>query len=71
LKKRPDEQLSGELSAFVRLYARRAQRGAEPNDRRYDRKLEKQMKRLRPEQLSNLLNPDEVEDEPSPPSEEQ
>lgn len=57
-------RLVGELSRFVQQYARKA--GAtEPNDRQYDRKLEKKIKRLSPVELSNLLSDDlEEPDEP-------
>lgn len=61
MKKKPDQQLSGKLAVFMRMYSRKAQRGIEPNDRHYDMKLEKQMKRLNPEQLSRLLNDDEMQ----------
>ena len=59
MKKRSSEKLSGDLAIFIREYARKAQRGTEPNDRRYDRKLEQQMKTLKPEELSALLNDEE------------
>ena len=62
MKKRSSEKLSGELAIFVREYARKAQRGAEPNDRGYDRKLEQRMKALKPEELSALLNDEEPGD---------
>lgn len=53
-------RLAGELSRFVQQYARKAQ-ASEPNDRQYDRKLEKKMKRLSPSELSDLLSQDEQE----------
>jgi len=68
MKKRPDEKLSGELATFMRLYARKAQRGVEPTDRRYDHKLEKLMKRLNPGQLSQLLHDEETTEVNTPPS---
>jgi hypothetical protein len=57
---RTKTRLAGELSRFVQQYARKAQ-ASEPNDRRYDRKLEKKMKRLSPSELSDLLSEDEQE----------
>ncbi len=39
----------------MQLYARKA-RASESNDRRYDRKLEKKMKRLSATELSDLLS---------------
>jgi hypothetical protein len=50
------------FGAFMRLYQRKAQRGIEPNDRRYDHKLEQQIKRLRPEELSDLLSGDAADE---------
>lgn len=57
---RTKTRLAGELSRFVQQYARKAQ-ASEPNDRQYDRKLEKKMKRLSPSELSDLLSQDEQE----------
>ncbi|TCW78669.1 hypothetical protein C5O80_30615 [Burkholderia sp. SRS-46] len=57
---RTKTRLAGELSSFVQQYARKAQ-ASEPNDRQYDRKLEKKMKRLSPSELSDLLSQDEQE----------
>ncbi|MGN7985574.1 hypothetical protein [Burkholderia sp. 22313] len=57
---RTKTRLAGELSCFVRQYARKTQ-ASEPNDRLYDRKLEKKMKRLSPSELSDLLSQDEQE----------
>ncbi|MEX3975398.1 hypothetical protein [Paraburkholderia caribensis] len=57
---RTKTRIAGELSRFVQQYARKAQ-ASEPNDRLYDRKLEKKMKRLSPSELSDLLSQDEQE----------
>lgn len=51
-------RLAGELGCFVQKYARKAHAGHDPNDRRYDKKVEKAMRRLRPEDLSELLSDD-------------
>lgn len=40
----------------MRHYQRKAQRGAEPNDRQYSRKLEGKLKRMRPEEFDELLH---------------
>jgi hypothetical protein len=65
-RSRRHERLAGELSVFVQQYGRKAQRGVEPNDRHYSRKVEDRMKRLHPEELSALLAMDggEVTSEP-------
>lgn len=36
------------------MYARKAHAGRDPNDRRYDREIEKAMQRLRSDELSEL-----------------
>ncbi|WP_431822922.1 hypothetical protein [Burkholderia sp. F1] len=58
--KRTKSRLAAELGRFVQQYARKAQT-SEPNDRQYDRKLEKKMKQLSPSELSDLLSGDEQE----------
>ncbi|RQH06597.1 hypothetical protein [Paraburkholderia dinghuensis] len=53
--KRSKSRLAGELGLFVQQYARKAH-ALDPNDRKYDRKLEKKMKQLSPFELSELLS---------------
>ncbi|WP_211708761.1 hypothetical protein [Paraburkholderia aspalathi] len=62
--KRTKYRLAGELGRFVQQYARRAH-ASDPNDRQYDRKLERKMKRLSPPELSDLLSQDEQEPDES------
>lgn len=50
------EKLRAEIGAFMQQYARKAQRGQEPNDRGYSRAIEAKLKRMRPEELDELLN---------------
>lgn len=57
---RAKQALIGKLGAFVQQYRRKAQRGSEPNDRKYDHKVEQIMRRLPPERLSQLLSEDET-----------
>ena len=64
MKKRV-EQLEGELFAFIKKYSRKAQRRTEPNDRRYDRKIEKWLKTAKPDELSKLLNQEEKNEDQS------
>jgi hypothetical protein len=52
------QELTGEVSVFVREYKRRAHKGHDPNDRGYDRKLEEKIKRMKPDELSSLLSGD-------------
>jgi hypothetical protein len=49
----------GQLATIVRQYARKAQRGVEPNDRRYDRSVEAAMNRMSADELDRLLREDE------------
>jgi hypothetical protein len=46
---------AADIQLFARLYARPAQKGVEPNDRRYPRDIERQVKRMRPDELDSLL----------------
>jgi hypothetical protein len=39
----------------VQEYGRKAQKGVEPNDRRYERKTEKIVKRMKPDELDQFL----------------
>ncbi len=55
------EWLKNNIGQFVREYARKAQRGVEPNDRHYDRKIEKFIKQMDPRELSELLHDNEEE----------
>jgi hypothetical protein len=54
--KKKKEWLKSNIGQFVKEYGRKAQRGVEPNDRQYDRKIEKLIKRMDPQELSELLN---------------
>ena len=47
------------LKRFVEACGRQAQKGIEPNDRGYDRKVEKAVKRMKPEELDRVLRDDE------------
>lgn len=51
----------GELGIFLRQYARKAQKNREPNDRRYDHDVAKQVQQMSPEELDRLLRDDEGE----------
>lgn len=51
----PQEMLESHIAIFLRRYARKAQSGADPNDRHYDRKVEELVKRLAPEDLDRLM----------------
>jgi hypothetical protein len=61
LPKRTKSHLAAQLGRFVQQYGRKATKGWDPNDRGYDRKLEEKIKRLSPEDLSDLLSGEDVE----------
>jgi hypothetical protein len=50
-----------ELGTFLRQYGRRAQKGQDPNDRTYDREIEQELRRVKPEELDRLINGDDEE----------
>ncbi len=50
-----------DIERFVKEYARKAQKGEEPNDRGYNRDVEKKLKKhIKPLDLNNLLNEDDL-----------
>lgn len=54
--------LESEVAEFLRRYARKAQKRREPNDRRFDHKIEQMVKRMKPEDLDGLIRGSEEED---------
>ncbi|VWD55414.1 hypothetical protein BLA39750_06645 [Burkholderia lata] len=52
-------RLAGALGVFVKRYRRNAQKHHAPNDRRYDRDVERTMRRLSPAGRSDLLADDD------------
>jgi hypothetical protein len=56
------QKIAAQVGEFMRQYQRKAQGGmAEPNDRQYSRKLERKLKRLKPEELDELLRGEQAE----------
>lgn len=53
---------AADLQKFVKDYGRQAQKGVEPNDRKYSRDVERLAKHLAPDELDALLR-DGEEDE--------
>lgn len=53
---RRKRKMAAQIGEFLRQYQRKAQRGAEPNDRGYSRKFEQKLKRMRPDELDDLLH---------------
>ena len=56
------QKLHADIRVFLKQYARKAHAGHDPNDRQYDRRIEGMIKRMRPEELDELMNgSDEME----------
>jgi hypothetical protein len=47
------------LKTFVQQYGRKAQKNLDPNDRHYNRSVERAVKQMKPEELDRLLRDDE------------
>ncbi len=63
-RKRPNATQKRALAAarvglFVQQYRRKAHKGHDANDRSYDRKIERALKRMKPNKLDDLLWDDE------------
>ena len=55
------KKIKDEYYAFAKRYARKkSKNGGDPNDRNYDRKLEEKLKRIKPEELVEILSDDEI-----------
>ena len=61
-----NQRLQSQLGVFLQEYAKKAQSSGDPNDRRYNRKVEALIKRMKPEQFDELLNASDGET-PEPP----
>jgi hypothetical protein len=56
MKKKRKKLSSDDVALFVRQYARRKRPGkGEPNDRSYDRMIEERIKKMKPEDLDELM----------------
>jgi hypothetical protein len=58
---RRKKRLTSEIAAFMRSYGRRG-RSFDPNDRRYDRKVEEVVKRMDPRELDAIVRAEENAD---------
>ncbi|RVC60944.1 MAG: hypothetical protein EOS65_18695 [Mesorhizobium sp.] len=50
---------AADIAVFVSQYGRKAQKGIEPNDRRFDEDVERRIKRMDPVELDHLIRDDE------------
>lgn len=56
-------RLRAELGSFVQQYGRKKNPGIDPNDRRYSREVERQVKQMDPLELDELLHGDDDADD--------
>ncbi len=59
---RRKKKLQGEIAAFMRQYQRKAYPNIDPNDRHYSRRIERIVKRMKPEELDELLHGDDQDE---------
>jgi len=50
------KSLDSKFGAFLKSYSRRKHKRFDPNDRSYDRKIEKMVKSMHPEELCKFIN---------------
>jgi hypothetical protein len=55
-------KLAAKVGKFFQQYGRKRHAGHDPNDRSYDRSLERKLKQLPPEDLDELLSGDAGDD---------
>lgn len=59
------ERLANDVAIYLKKVGRKAQKGQEPNDRVYDRELERKLQQLRPEDFDALIRAgDDCEGDP-------
>lgn len=63
-RKRPNRKerialRAAEIAVSIKQYGRRSQKGAEPNDRKYDKEVERRVRRMDPVTLDRLMRDDE------------
>jgi uncharacterized protein (TIGR02996 family) len=58
-RRRRREALEADVTLFLRQYARKTKNTPDPNDRSYSREVERVVKRMRPEDLDQLMRGEE------------
>ena len=58
MARRSKRDIAFVIGGFLQQYQRKSQRGQEPNDRGYDREIEAKLKRMKPEEVDEILNGD-------------
>jgi len=60
VSKRDQKKLKARIAVFLRQYGRKTHPNCwDPNDRAYDREIEKLIKQMDPEELDRLMNGEE------------
>ncbi len=49
------KQLRKDYGVFVKQIGRKREAGYDPNDRSYDRRIEEMLKKMRPEEIAELM----------------
>ena len=49
------KKVEASIGVFIQQYRRKSDRHIDPNDRQYDRVIEKIIKRMKPEELSRMM----------------
>jgi hypothetical protein len=50
------KSLKAKIGVFLKQYARTSKCHIDPNDRGYDRKFERKIKQMKPEELAEIIN---------------
>jgi hypothetical protein len=50
------KRVATDIGVFLKLYRRKAYKGCDPNDRTYDRNIERLIKKMKPEDLDKLMH---------------
>jgi hypothetical protein len=56
MNEKKKNRLQGRIRKFIQQYCRKHYPQYDPNDRTYDRKLEAQLRRMKPEDLNEPIN---------------
>jgi len=56
VSKRDQKKLKARIAVFLKQYGRKTHPNWDPNDRAYDREIEKLIKQMDPEELDRLMN---------------
>lgn len=56
-------KLAGDVAIYLKEIGRKAQKGREPNDRGFDRELDRKLKQMRPEDVDALMRDGDIDDD--------